>query len=49
MTEKKIKQKSLEEKPRVVVTMATDGEIVTSPVKTTREIYMKAEDDKKDS
>lgn len=31
-------------KPRSIVTMATDGQTISSPVKTTRELYMEQVD-----
>lgn len=44
-TNKKIDKKV--EKPRSTITMATDGQVVSSVVKTTREIYMESTDDQK--
>jgi hypothetical protein len=35
-------------KPRSIITMATDGQTVSSPIKTTRELYMEQVDAKKD-
>lgn len=34
-------------KPRTIIVSATEGEILTSRVKTTRELYMEMSDDQK--